>query len=97
MAQAPSKRQILKTSLNANSFNKMLNDRIKGRGEGITLIQVLEFARRTSSTGLTPPAIISRVPGSPGRRVCRPTQEARGRFGNGDQRHRRSQQLYDRG
>lgn len=39
-------RETLKTSLNAYSFNKMLNDRIKGRGEGITLIQVCEFAAK---------------------------------------------------
>jgi sugar phosphate isomerase/epimerase len=40
------KKQVLKTSLNAYSFNKMLNDRIKGRGEGITLVQVCDFAAK---------------------------------------------------
>src|SRR5579883_1207840 len=45
------RRQTLKTSLNAYSFNKMLNDRIKGRGEGITLIQVLEFAAKNKFDG----------------------------------------------
>src|SRR5581483_2924983 len=44
-------RQTLKTSLNAYSFNKMLNDRIKGRGEGITLIQVCEFAAKCKFDG----------------------------------------------
>jgi len=47
----PSRSQVLKTSLNAYSFNKMLNDRIKGRGEGITLIQVLEFAAKNKFDG----------------------------------------------
>jgi sugar phosphate isomerase/epimerase len=41
----------LKTSLNAYSFNKMLNDRIKGRGEGITLVQVMEFAAKCKFDG----------------------------------------------
>lgn len=45
------RRQVLKTSLNAYSFNKMLNDRIKGRGEGITLIQVMEFAAKNKFDG----------------------------------------------
>jgi sugar phosphate isomerase/epimerase len=50
-AIAQAKRQVLKTSLNAYSFNKMLNDRIKGRGEGITLIQVCEFAAKCKFDG----------------------------------------------
>ena len=50
-AQSQAKRGTLKTSLNAYSFNKMLNDRIKGRGEGITLIQVLEFAAKNKFDG----------------------------------------------
>src|SRR5205807_319827 len=33
------------------SFNKMLNDNIKGRGEGITLIQVMEFAAKNKFEG----------------------------------------------
>lgn len=49
LAAAP--RAALKTSLNAYSFNKMLNDRIKGRGEGITLIQVMEFAAKNKFDG----------------------------------------------
>jgi sugar phosphate isomerase/epimerase len=44
-------RSALKTSLNAYSFNKMLNDNIKGRGEGITLIKVLEFAAKCQFQG----------------------------------------------
>ncbi len=51
IAQTPSKKQTLKPSLNAYSFNKMLNDRIKGRGEGITLIQVMEFAAKNKFDG----------------------------------------------
>ncbi len=45
---------VLKTSLNAYSFNKMLNDAKRGRGEGITLIQVLEFAAKTGFEGFDP-------------------------------------------
>src|ERR1700733_13205709 len=41
----------LKTSLNAYSFNKMLNDNIKGRGEGITLVKVMEFAAKQKFEG----------------------------------------------
>src|SRR5580704_2431634 len=51
MAQSPAGKQTLKTSLNAYSFNKMLNDRIKGRGEGITLLQVMEFAAKNRFDG----------------------------------------------
>lgn len=45
------KSQVLKTSLNAYSFNKMLNDNIKGRGEGITLVKVMEFAAKCKFEG----------------------------------------------
>src|SRR6516165_9354275 len=51
---AQSRRQVLKTSLNAYSFNKMLNDKIKGRGEGISLIQVAEFAAKCKFDGVDP-------------------------------------------
>jgi sugar phosphate isomerase/epimerase len=44
-------RQLLKTSLNAYSFNKLLNDSIKGRAEGVTLLQVLEFAAKNKFDG----------------------------------------------
>jgi len=39
---APGK--ALKVSLNAYSFNKLLNDAIRGRGEGTTLMKLLDFA-----------------------------------------------------
>jgi len=54
---APAKRKepaVLKISLNAYSFNKLLNDSIKGRGEGATLIQVLEFAAKNKFDGFDP-------------------------------------------
>lgn len=41
----------LKTSLNAYSFAKLLNDRLHNRGPGISLIQVLEFAAKTGFDG----------------------------------------------
>ena len=47
-------RTVLKVSLNAYSFNKLLNDAIRGRGEGITLIQVLEFAAKNQFEGFDP-------------------------------------------
>src|SRR5215217_6269402 len=34
----------VKTSLNAYSFSKALNDHIRGRGEGMTLFQLMDFA-----------------------------------------------------
>src|SRR4051812_49744626 len=48
------KRATLKTGLNAYSFNKLLNDAIRGRGEGITLMGVLEFAARNKFDGFDP-------------------------------------------
>jgi sugar phosphate isomerase/epimerase len=42
---------VLRTSLNAYSFNKMLNDNVKGRGEGITLVKVMEFAAKCKFEG----------------------------------------------
>jgi sugar phosphate isomerase/epimerase len=50
-AQKTSKRPVLKVSLNAYSFNKLLNDSLKGRGAGITLMGVLEFAAKNSFEG----------------------------------------------
>jgi sugar phosphate isomerase/epimerase len=44
-------RPALKVSLNAYSFNKLLNDSIKGRGAGATLLQVLEFAAKNKFEG----------------------------------------------
>ena len=42
---------VLKTSLNAYSFNKMLNNNLKGRGPGITLLKVLDFAAKCKFDG----------------------------------------------
>ena len=41
----------LKTSLNAYSFNKMLNDNLKNRGPGVTLLQVMAFAAKCKFDG----------------------------------------------
>src|SRR5258708_14913716 len=43
---------VLKVSLNAYSFNKLLNDSIRGRGEGVTLLQVVEFAAKNKFDGI---------------------------------------------
>jgi sugar phosphate isomerase/epimerase len=51
LCAAAAKPSVLKTSLNAYSFNKMLNDNIKKRGPGITLIQVMEFAAKNKFEG----------------------------------------------
>jgi sugar phosphate isomerase/epimerase len=47
-------RPALKTALNAYSFNKLLNDSVKGRGPGVTLVQVLEFAAKNKFDGFDP-------------------------------------------
>src|SRR4051794_26877770 len=44
----------LKVSINAYSFNKMLNDNIKHRGPGATLLQVLEFSAKCKSDAFDP-------------------------------------------
>ena len=44
--------QGLKTSLNAYSFNTLLNDNIRGRGEGMTLLQLLDFAAKCKFEGV---------------------------------------------
>jgi sugar phosphate isomerase/epimerase len=41
----------LKTSLNAYSFARLLNDNLKNRGPGVTLIQVMEFAAKCKFDG----------------------------------------------
>ena len=41
----------LKVSLNAYSFNKLLNDNLRGRGAGITLAGVLDFAAKDKFDG----------------------------------------------
>lgn len=47
-APQPSKKKgaVLRTSLNAYSFNVLLNDAIRGRGEGTTLMKLLDFASK---------------------------------------------------
>ncbi len=42
----------LKLSLNAYSFNKLLNDASTGRGAGVTLLDVLDFAAKDKFEGL---------------------------------------------
>lgn len=44
----------LKTSLNAYSFNKMLNDQIKGRGKGISLLELLDFCAEQNFDAIDP-------------------------------------------
>src|SRR5262249_43318405 len=44
--------ETLRISLNAYSFNKLLNDAIRGRGEGTTLMKLLEFAAQHKFEGL---------------------------------------------
>jgi len=51
VADQKSKAGDLKVSLNAYSFNKMLNDNIKNRGPGITLLAVLDFCAKQKFDG----------------------------------------------
>ncbi len=44
--------QNLKVSLNAYSFNKLLNDAIRGRGEGVTLMQLVDFSAKNGFDAL---------------------------------------------
>jgi len=44
----------LKVSLNAYSFNRLLNDSIKGRGAGVTLPQLLDFCAKYKFDGIDP-------------------------------------------
>jgi sugar phosphate isomerase/epimerase len=53
-AAVAAQRAALKTGLNAYSFNKLLNDSVKGRGPGVTLLQVLEFAAKNKFDGFDP-------------------------------------------
>jgi sugar phosphate isomerase/epimerase len=48
---AKKKSAALKVSLNAYSFNKLLNDAIRGRGEGVTLMQLLDFCAKNKFDG----------------------------------------------
>ena len=47
-------KQVLKTGLNAYSFNKLLNDAIRKRAPGITLEGVLEFAAKNKFDSFDP-------------------------------------------
>jgi sugar phosphate isomerase/epimerase len=56
-AQAPIKRvggAKLKTSLNAYSFNKALNDNLKGRGKGVTLFDLLDYCAEQNFDAIDP-------------------------------------------
>jgi sugar phosphate isomerase/epimerase len=56
-AQTPIKRAggpKLKTSLNAYSFNKALNDNLKGRGKGVTLFELLDYCAEQNFDALDP-------------------------------------------
>jgi sugar phosphate isomerase/epimerase len=56
-AQTPIKRvggPKLKLSLNAYSFNKALNDQIKGRGKGVTLFDLLDFCAEHNFDAIDP-------------------------------------------
>jgi sugar phosphate isomerase/epimerase len=57
LAQTPIKRaggSRLKTSLNAYSFNKLLNDHLRGRGKGITLLELLDYCAQENFDALDP-------------------------------------------
>ena len=45
---------MLKTSLNAYSFNKALNDNLKGRGKGVTLFDLLDYCAEQNFDGIDP-------------------------------------------
>src|SRR5262249_31600050 len=63
-ASSPAGRQVFKVSVNAYSFNKLLNDAIRGRGEGRTLLKVLDFAAQNKCEGFDPTGYF--FPGYPG-------------------------------
>ena len=44
----------LKISLNAYSFSKLLNDNIKGRGKGITILELLDFCAEHNFDAIDP-------------------------------------------
>jgi sugar phosphate isomerase/epimerase len=57
LAQTPIKRfggARLKTGLNAYSFNKTLNDHLKGRGKGTTLFDLLDYCAEQNFDGIDP-------------------------------------------
>src|SRR3954452_21086512 len=56
-AQQPIQRvggPALKISLNAYSFSKLLNDQIKKRGPGVSLMDLLEFCAKNGFDGIDP-------------------------------------------
>jgi sugar phosphate isomerase/epimerase len=53
-ATRPAIAAALKVSLNAYSFNKLLNDNIRKRGPGVTLLQVLDFAAQCKFDAFDP-------------------------------------------
>jgi sugar phosphate isomerase/epimerase len=56
-AQTPIKRvggAKLKTGLNAYSFNKALNDHLKGRGKGVTLFDLLDYCAEQNFDAIDP-------------------------------------------
>ncbi len=66
MAGSPIKRvgsARLKTSLNAYSFSKLLNDQIKGRAKGVSLFDLLDFCAENDFDALDPTAYF--FPGYP--------------------------------
>jgi sugar phosphate isomerase/epimerase len=57
LAQTPIQRAggaRLKLSLNAYSFNNLLNDHIKGRGKGMTLIELLDYCAQHNFDAIDP-------------------------------------------
>jgi sugar phosphate isomerase/epimerase len=57
MAQTPIKRTAgarVKTSLNAYSFNRALNDQIKGRARGVSLFDLIDFCAEVGFDALDP-------------------------------------------
>src|SRR5215467_5539166 len=54
---------MLKVSLNAYSFNKLLNDAIRKRGPGITLLDLVDFCAKNKFDGFDPTAYF--MPGYP--------------------------------
>ena len=72
------RRQEFKISINAYSFNKLLNDAIRGRGEGTTLLKVLEFVAQNKCEGFDPTGyFFSRLPPCTSRFLRRFPKEAR--------------------
>jgi sugar phosphate isomerase/epimerase len=57
IAQDPIRRvggPLLKVSLNAYSFSKLLNDQIKHRGPGVSLMDLLDFCAKNNFDGIDP-------------------------------------------